>query len=93
MLDFKDEHAICVFLLEAMEVDTVSLPVKPKEEWVHFDQVEGDKLSWMKALPPPPKPDDTQVYHQEQQKCYNHDNRVAIDLKKSWKIGMVTKNG
>lgn len=29
------------------------LPVKPKKEWVHMDNVEFEKLEWMKDLPSP----------------------------------------
>lgn len=29
------------------------LPVKPKKEWIHMDNVEFDKLEWMKDLPSP----------------------------------------
>ncbi|XP_025951550.2 RNA polymerase II-associated protein 1 isoform X2 [Dromaius novaehollandiae] len=32
---------------------TDSLPVKPKKEWIHMDNVEFEKLEWMKDLPPP----------------------------------------
>ncbi|NXA44577.1 RPAP1 protein, partial [Nothocercus julius] len=30
-----------------------NLPVKPKKEWIHMDNVEFEKLEWMKDLPPP----------------------------------------
>uniref|UniRef100_A0A8C5UEU0 RNA polymerase II associated protein 1 n=1 Tax=Malurus cyaneus samueli TaxID=2593467 RepID=A0A8C5UEU0_9PASS len=29
------------------------LPVKPRKEWIHMDNVEFEKLEWMKDLPPP----------------------------------------
>ena len=29
------------------------LPVKPRGEWIHMDQVETEKLAWMKDLPTP----------------------------------------
>ncbi|XP_006265441.1 RNA polymerase II-associated protein 1 isoform X2 [Alligator mississippiensis] len=32
---------------------TDDLPVKPKKEWVHMDNVEFEKLEWMKDLPHP----------------------------------------
>ncbi|KGL77894.1 RNA polymerase II-associated protein 1, partial [Tinamus guttatus] len=32
---------------------TEILPVKPKKEWIHMDNVEFEKLEWMKDLPPP----------------------------------------
>ncbi|NWR75029.1 RPAP1 protein, partial [Centropus unirufus] len=31
------------------------LPVKPKKEWIHMDNVEFEKLEWMKDLPSPRK--------------------------------------
>ncbi|NWJ09131.1 RPAP1 protein, partial [Crypturellus undulatus] len=31
---------------------TDNLPVKPKKEWIHMDNVEFEKLEWMKDLPP-----------------------------------------
>ncbi|XP_025946809.1 RNA polymerase II-associated protein 1 isoform X7 [Apteryx rowi] len=39
---------------ENMKVEiTDSLPVKPKKEWIHMDNVEFEKLEWMKDLSPP----------------------------------------
>ncbi|NXD07862.1 RPAP1 protein, partial [Nothocercus nigrocapillus] len=32
---------------------TDNLPLKPKKEWIHMDNVEFEKLEWMKDLPPP----------------------------------------
>jgi len=29
------------------------LPITPSRDWLHMDQVESDKLSWMKDLPTP----------------------------------------
>lgn len=29
------------------------LPVKPRKEWIHMDNVEFEKLEWMKDLPSP----------------------------------------
>ncbi|KAK3093836.1 hypothetical protein FSP39_020762 [Pinctada imbricata] len=34
-------------------IDESEIPVQPSRDWVHMDQVEHDKLSWMKDLPPP----------------------------------------
>ncbi|XP_050567278.1 RNA polymerase II-associated protein 1 isoform X5 [Cygnus atratus] len=36
-----------------MEMTDDDLPVKPKKEWVHMDNVEFEKLEWMKDLPSP----------------------------------------
>ncbi|KAM6444679.1 RNA polymerase II-associated protein 1 [Rhynochetos jubatus] len=33
--------------------DDDDLPVKPKKEWIHMDNVELEKLEWMKDLPSP----------------------------------------
>jgi hypothetical protein len=29
------------------------LPLKPEKDWLHMDQIEHEKLAWMKDLPPP----------------------------------------
>ena len=31
--------------------------MKPDKTWVHMDEVEADKMRWMKDLPPPPTAD------------------------------------
>ncbi|XP_075008236.1 RNA polymerase II-associated protein 1 isoform X7 [Calonectris borealis] len=36
-----------------VEITDDDLPVKPKKEWIHMDNVEFEKLEWMKDLPPP----------------------------------------
>ncbi|NWZ18272.1 RPAP1 protein, partial [Asarcornis scutulata] len=36
-----------------MEMTDDDLPVKPKKEWIHMDNVEFEKLEWMKDLPSP----------------------------------------
>ncbi|XP_065541205.1 RNA polymerase II-associated protein 1 isoform X2 [Lathamus discolor] len=36
-----------------VEITDDDLPVKPKKEWVHMDNVEFEKLEWMKDLPLP----------------------------------------
>ncbi|NXU52130.1 RPAP1 protein, partial [Turnix velox] len=36
-----------------VEITDDDLPVKPKKEWVHMDNVEFEKLEWMKDLPSP----------------------------------------
>ncbi|NWY04679.1 RPAP1 protein, partial [Nothoprocta ornata] len=36
-----------------VEITEDNLPVKPKQEWIHMDSVEFEKLEWMKDLPPP----------------------------------------
>ncbi|XP_069064861.1 RNA polymerase II-associated protein 1 isoform X3 [Pleurodeles waltl] len=36
---------------ETMEIAEDDLPVKPQKEWVHMDNVELEKLEWMKDLP------------------------------------------
>ncbi|KAL5008923.1 hypothetical protein ScPMuIL_014504 [Solemya velum] len=33
--------------------DVLTLPVKPRKEWVHMDKVEDEKLRWMNDLPLP----------------------------------------
>ncbi|XP_039924071.1 RNA polymerase II-associated protein 1-like isoform X1 [Hirundo rustica] len=39
---------------ENMKVETMDdLPVKPRKEWIHMDNVEFEKLEWMKDLPSP----------------------------------------
>lgn len=35
------------------EITDDDLPVKPKKEWIHMDNVEFEKLEWMKDLPSP----------------------------------------
>ncbi|NWH59321.1 RPAP1 protein, partial [Geococcyx californianus] len=35
------------------EITEDDLPVKPKKEWIHMDNVEFEKLEWMKDLPSP----------------------------------------
>ena len=37
--------------------DDGELPVKRDKTWVHMDDVEADKMRWMKDLPPPPTAD------------------------------------
>ncbi|NXG44940.1 RPAP1 protein, partial [Psilopogon haemacephalus] len=34
-----------------VEITDDNLPVKPKKEWIHMDNVEFEKLEWMKDLP------------------------------------------
>nr|XP_021142896.1 RNA polymerase II-associated protein 1 isoform X1 [Columba livia]XP_021142897.1 RNA polymerase II-associated protein 1 isoform X1 [Columba livia]XP_021142898.1 RNA polymerase II-associated protein 1 isoform X1 [Columba livia] len=36
-----------------VEITDDDLPVKPKKEWIHMDNVEFEKLEWMKDLPSP----------------------------------------
>ncbi|NXT67421.1 RPAP1 protein, partial [Chaetops frenatus] len=36
-----------------VEVTEDDLPVKPRKEWIHMDNVEFEKLEWMKDLPSP----------------------------------------
>ncbi|NXA10836.1 RPAP1 protein, partial [Sapayoa aenigma] len=36
-----------------VEITDDDLPVKPRKEWIHMDNVEFEKLEWMKDLPPP----------------------------------------
>ncbi|KAM9291758.1 RNA polymerase II-associated protein 1 isoform 2-T2 [Morus bassanus] len=36
-----------------VEMTDDDLPVKPKKEWIHMDNVEFEKLEWMKDLPSP----------------------------------------
>uniref|UniRef100_A0A8C2TR58 RNA polymerase II associated protein 1 n=1 Tax=Coturnix japonica TaxID=93934 RepID=A0A8C2TR58_COTJA len=36
-----------------MEITDDDLPVKPRKEWIHMDNVEFEKLEWMKDLPSP----------------------------------------
>ncbi|NXG68404.1 RPAP1 protein, partial [Baryphthengus martii] len=36
-----------------IEITDDDLPVKPKKEWIHMDNVELEKLQWMKDLPSP----------------------------------------
>ncbi|KAF1654950.1 RNA polymerase II-associated protein 1, partial [Aptenodytes patagonicus] len=36
-----------------VEIIDDDLPVKPKKEWIHMDNVEFEKLEWMKDLPSP----------------------------------------
>ncbi|NXN18865.1 RPAP1 protein, partial [Indicator maculatus] len=36
-----------------VEITEDNLPVKPKKEWIHMDNVEFEKLEWMKDLPAP----------------------------------------
>uniref|UniRef100_A0A8C6ITY6 RNA polymerase II-associated protein 1 n=1 Tax=Melopsittacus undulatus TaxID=13146 RepID=A0A8C6ITY6_MELUD len=36
-----------------VEITDDDLPVKPKKEWIHMDNVEFEKLEWMKDLPLP----------------------------------------
>ncbi|XP_068017518.1 RNA polymerase II-associated protein 1 [Melanerpes formicivorus] len=36
-----------------VEITDDNLPVKPKKEWIHMDNVEFEKLEWMKDLPAP----------------------------------------
>ncbi|KAM6068682.1 RNA polymerase II-associated protein 1 isoform 4-T6 [Theristicus caerulescens] len=36
-----------------IEITEDDLPVKPKKEWIHMDNVEFEKLEWMKDLPSP----------------------------------------
>lgn len=40
---------------ENMKVEVIDddLPVKPRKEWIHMDNVEFEKLEWMKDLPSP----------------------------------------
>ncbi|XP_068802040.1 RNA polymerase II-associated protein 1 isoform X4 [Struthio camelus] len=38
---------------EKVESTEGDLPVKPKKEWIHMDNVEFEKLEWMRDLPPP----------------------------------------
>ncbi|XP_008939855.1 PREDICTED: RNA polymerase II-associated protein 1, partial [Merops nubicus] len=37
----------------SVEITDDDLPVKPKKEWIHMDNVEFEKLEWMKDLPSP----------------------------------------
>jgi len=34
-------------------VFVTDLPIKPSRDWLHMDQVESEKLAWMKDLPAP----------------------------------------
>ena len=43
------------------EIDEPTRPMEVKEEWVHMDTSEPEKLSWIGDLPPPPKPNDLKV--------------------------------
>ena len=43
------------------EVDEPTRSMEVKEEWVHMDTSEPEKLSWIGDLPPPPKPSDLKV--------------------------------
>ncbi|XP_051647315.1 RNA polymerase II-associated protein 1 isoform X1 [Manacus candei] len=36
-----------------VEITDDDLPVKPRKEWIHMDNVEFEKLEWMKDLPSP----------------------------------------
>ena len=36
-------------------------PVKRDKKWVHMDDVEREKMEWMKDLPPPPTAGDNKV--------------------------------
>ncbi|XP_067414049.1 RNA polymerase II-associated protein 1 isoform X2 [Emydura macquarii macquarii] len=36
-----------------MEITEVDLPIKPQKEWIHMDNVEFEKLEWIKDLPQP----------------------------------------
>ena len=36
-------------------------PVKRDKKWVHMDEVEREKMEWMKDLPPPPTAGDNKV--------------------------------
>ncbi|NXM30805.1 RPAP1 protein, partial [Oxyruncus cristatus] len=36
-----------------IEITDDDLPVKPRKEWIHMDNVEFEKLEWMKDLPSP----------------------------------------
>ncbi|XP_074853131.1 RNA polymerase II-associated protein 1 isoform X2 [Carettochelys insculpta] len=36
-----------------MEITEVDLPIKPRKEWIHMDNLELDKLQWIKDLPRP----------------------------------------
>lgn len=40
------------------------LPVKPKKEWIHMDNVEFEKLEWMKDLPSPRQKKTKKVWKQ-----------------------------
>uniref|UniRef100_A0A8C8SVJ9 RNA polymerase II associated protein 1 n=1 Tax=Pelusios castaneus TaxID=367368 RepID=A0A8C8SVJ9_9SAUR len=35
------------------EITEVDLPIKPQQEWIHMDNVEFEKLEWIKDLPQP----------------------------------------
>ncbi|KFO94661.1 RNA polymerase II-associated protein 1, partial [Buceros rhinoceros silvestris] len=39
--------------IRKVEITGDDLPVKPKKEWIHMDNVEFEKLEWMKDLPSP----------------------------------------
>lgn len=41
------------------------LPVKPRKEWIHMDNVEFEKLEWMKDLPSPRQKKTKKVWKQK----------------------------
>jgi len=43
--------------------ELADLPFKPSEDWLHMDQVETDKLAWMKDLPTPSASDNKVCRH------------------------------
>ena len=43
------------------EIDETTCPTEVKEEFIHMDTSEPEKLSWIGDLPPPPKPSDLKV--------------------------------
>ncbi|KAJ1108067.1 hypothetical protein NDU88_005451 [Pleurodeles waltl] len=53
--DLKDKD-------KTMEIAEEDLPVKPQKEWVHMDNVELQKLEWMKDLPKRDKKEPKRVF-------------------------------
>jgi len=53
----KGNRIFFIFALEGKAVifspKDDDLPVKPRKEWIHMDNVEFEKLEWMKDLPLP----------------------------------------
>ncbi|KAJ8308079.1 hypothetical protein KUTeg_012953 [Tegillarca granosa] len=53
----SSDHMECEVKEKEMEnisdIDDIEIPVKPNKDWVHMDNIEYDKLTWMKDLPKP----------------------------------------
>lgn len=56
------EGKTAIFSLPCKDDD---LPVKPKKEWIHMDNVEFEKLEWMKDLPSPRQKKTKKVWTQK----------------------------